>query len=65
MRVEMYRLRGEGNATPKSARIEGQLCFLAKVELGLEQSEGETFAHEEIKNRFRKSGNHYVTEDKQ
>ncbi len=29
-----------------------RLYFLAKVERGLEQSEGETISHEEIKTRF-------------
>jgi hypothetical protein len=31
-----------------------RLYFLAKVERGLEQSEGETISHEEIKARFLK-----------
>jgi hypothetical protein len=31
-----------------------RLYFLAKVERGLEQSDGETISHEEIKSRFLK-----------
>jgi hypothetical protein len=42
---------------PDDATVEDaieRLYFLAKVERGLEQSEGETIAHEEIKARFLK-----------
>ena len=34
------------------AHMMERLYFLAKVERGLEQSEGETISHEEIKARF-------------
>lgn len=40
---------------PEDATVEDameRLYFLAKVERGLEQSEGETISHEEIKARF-------------
>lgn len=40
---------------PDDANLEDameRLYFLAKVERGLEQSEGETISHEEIKARF-------------
>ena len=40
---------------PDDATIEDameRLYFLAKVERGLEQSEGETISHEEVKARF-------------
>ena len=37
----------------KDATVE-RLHFLAKVERGLEQSEGETISHEEIKAKFLK-----------
>ena len=40
---------------PDDATVEDaieRLYFLAKVERGLEQSEGETVSHEEIKARF-------------
>lgn len=40
---------------PDDATVEDameRLYFLAKVERGLEQSEGETISHEEIKARF-------------
>lgn len=40
---------------PEDATVEDAmepLYFLAKVERGLEQSEGETISHEEIKARF-------------
>jgi hypothetical protein len=43
---------------PEDATVEDameRLYFLAKVERGLEQSEGETISHEEIKIRFRRS----------
>jgi hypothetical protein len=42
---------------PDDATVEDameRLYFLAKVERGLEQSEGETISHEEIKARFLK-----------
>lgn len=42
---------------PEDATVEDameRLYFLAKVERGLEQSERETIAHEEIKARFLK-----------
>jgi hypothetical protein len=42
---------------PDDATVEDtmeRLYFLAKVERGLEQSEGETSSHEEIKARFLK-----------
>lgn len=42
---------------PDDATVEDameRLYFLAKVERGLEQSEGETIPHEEIKARFLK-----------
>jgi hypothetical protein len=42
---------------PNTATVEDameRLYFLAKVERGLEQSEGETISHEEIKARFLK-----------
>lgn len=42
---------------PEDATFEDameQLYFLAKIERGLEQSEGETISHEEIKARFLK-----------
>jgi hypothetical protein len=42
---------------PDDATVEDameRLYFLAKVERGLEQSEGETISHEEIKVRFLK-----------
>lgn len=42
---------------PDDATIEDameRLYFLAKIERGLEQSDGETIAHEEIKARFLK-----------
>jgi hypothetical protein len=42
---------------PEDATVEDameSLYFLAKVERGLEQSEGETISHEEIKARFLK-----------
>lgn len=42
---------------PEDATLEDamkRLYFLAKVERGLEQSEGETISHEEIKARFLK-----------
>jgi hypothetical protein len=42
---------------PDDATVEDameRLYFLAKVERGLEQSDGETIAHEEIKARFLK-----------
>lgn len=42
---------------PDDATVEDameRLYFLAKVERGLEQSEGETIAHEDIKARFLK-----------
>jgi hypothetical protein len=42
---------------PEDATVEDameRLYFLAKVERGLEQSEGETISHEEIKARFLK-----------
>ena len=40
---------------PEDATVEDameRLYFLAKVERGLEQSEGETISHDEIKARF-------------
>ena len=40
---------------PEDAMVEDgmeRLYFLAKVERGLEQSDGETISHEEIKLRF-------------
>jgi len=40
---------------PEDATVEDameRLYFLAKVERGLEQSEGETISHDEIKVRF-------------
>jgi hypothetical protein len=40
---------------PEDATVEDameRLYFLAKIERGLEQSEGETISHEEIKARF-------------
>ena len=40
---------------PDDATVEDameRLYFLAKIERGLEQSEGETISHEEIKARF-------------
>ena len=42
---------------PDDATVEDaieRLYFLAKVERGLEQSDGETISHEEIKARFLK-----------
>ena len=42
---------------PDDATVEDameRLYFLAKIERGLEQSDGETIAHEEIKARFLK-----------
>lgn len=42
---------------PDDATVEDameRLYFLAKIERGLEQSEGETIPHEEIKARFLK-----------
>ena len=42
---------------PEDATVEDameRLYFLAKVERGLEQSEGKTISHEEIKARFLK-----------
>lgn len=42
---------------PEDATVEDameRLYFLAKVERGLEQSEGETIPHEEIRSRFLK-----------
>ena len=42
---------------PDDATVEDameRLYFLAKVERGLEQSEGETISHDEIKARFLK-----------
>jgi hypothetical protein len=42
---------------PEDATVEDameRLYFLAKVERGVEQSEGETIPHEEIKARFSK-----------
>ncbi len=42
---------------PEDATVEDameRLYFLAKVERGLEQSEGETISHEEVKARFLK-----------
>jgi hypothetical protein len=45
---------------PEDATIEDAmevLYFLTKVERGLEQSEGETISHEEIRTRFRRSVN--------
>ena len=42
---------------PDDATVEGaieRLYFLAKIERGLEESEGETIPHEEIKSRFLK-----------
>ena len=42
---------------PEDATVEDameRLYFLAKVERGLEQSDGETISHEEIKTRFLK-----------
>jgi hypothetical protein len=45
---------------PEDATVEDvmeRLYFLAKVERGVEQSEGETISHEEIKTRVRRSGN--------
>ena len=42
---------------PDDATVEDameRLYFLAKVERGLEQSEGETISHEEIKTKFLK-----------
>ena len=42
---------------PEDATVEDaieRLYFLSKVERGLEQSEGETISHEEIKARFLK-----------
>ena len=42
---------------PDDATVEDameRLYFLAKVERGLEQSEGETISHEDIKSRFLK-----------
>ena len=42
---------------PDDATVEDameRLYFLAKVERGLQQSEGETISHEEIKSRFLK-----------
>lgn len=42
---------------PEDATVEDameRLYFLAKVERGLEQSDGETISHEEIKARFLK-----------
>lgn len=42
---------------PEDATVEDameRLYFLAKVERGLEQSEGETISHEEVKARFSK-----------
>lgn len=53
---------------PEDATVEDAmegLYFLAKIERGLEQSEGETVSHEEIKNRFRRFANPCVTEEKQ
>ena len=40
---------------PEDATVEDameRLYFLAKIERGLEQSEGETISHDEIKARF-------------
>ena len=42
---------------PDDATVEDameRLYFLAKVERGIEQSEGETISHEDIKGRFLK-----------
>jgi hypothetical protein len=42
---------------PDNATVEDameRLYFLAKIERGLEQSDGETISHEEIKARFLK-----------
>lgn len=42
---------------PEDATLEDameRLYFLAKIERGLEQSEGETISHDEIKARFLK-----------
>jgi hypothetical protein len=42
---------------PDDATVEDameRLYFLAKIERGLEQSEGETISHEEIKTKFLK-----------
>ena len=42
---------------PDDATVEDameRLYFLSKVERGLEQSDGETISHEEIKSRFLK-----------
>jgi hypothetical protein len=42
---------------PDDASVEDameRLYFLAKIERGLEQSDGETISHEEIKSRFLK-----------
>jgi hypothetical protein len=53
-KTEIVRLIQE---LPDDATIEDameRLYFLAKIERGLEQSEGETISHEEIKSRFLK-----------
>ena len=45
---------------PDDATVEDameRLYFLAKIERGLEQSEGETISHEEIKAKFLKLQN--------
>jgi hypothetical protein len=42
---------------PNDATVEDameRLYFLAKIERGLEQSEGETLSHDEIKSKFLK-----------
>ncbi len=46
---------------PEDATVEDameRLYFLAKVERGLEQSEGETISHEEVKARFLTTRHH-------
>ena len=53
-KTEIVRLIQE---LPEDATIEDameRLYFLSKIERGLEQSEGETISHEEIKARFLK-----------
>lgn len=54
IKTEMVRLIQD---LPNDATVEDameRLYFLAKIERGLEQSEGETISHEEIKARFLK-----------
>jgi predicted transcriptional regulator len=55
VKEEMVRLIQD---LPEDATVEDaieRLCFLAKIERGLEQSEaGKTISHDEIKSRFLK-----------